>query len=202
LARLLMARHGNTEGNSELRFWGQTDIALSTAGVRQAERLAHRLATEPIDAAYTSNLSRAVRTAEIIASRHMLTISVCPELGEINFGQLEGLTFDEISKQHPEQAKMLSDRALPPRFPGGESLAQLNERVNTFLSRLPQHPADQTILIVAHSGVLRLLICNLMGIDLRHWRQIRIDLASLSILETYPRTAILTLLNDVSHLQL
>jgi len=202
LSRLLLVRHGNTEGNSALRFWGQTDIALSDDGVWQAERLAHRLSTEPIVAVYTSNLIRAVRTAEIIAGRHRLVINTCPELGEINFGQLEGLTFDEISRQYPEQAKMLAERALPTRFPGGESLAELNERVNAFINRLPEHSVGETILIVAHSGVLRLLLCNVLGIDLRHWRQLRIDLASLSILETYPPTAILTSLNDVSHLQL
>ncbi|GAH63159.1 unnamed protein product, partial [marine sediment metagenome] len=82
----------------------------------------------------------------------------------------------------------------------GESVAELINRVSKFLERLEKHAPEETILIVAHSAPLRLLICHLLGIELRHWRQIRLDLASLSILDTYPQGAILNSLNDISHL--
>lgn len=201
MSKLLLVRHGNTKGNSAKRFWGQTDVELSATGIRQAKRLRDRLATERIDAIYTSNLRRASVTAEIIASRHQLAVITCAELHEINFGKFEGLTFKEISQLHPELVKIWPTRGLDFKYPGGESIADLNNRVIKFLDRLKKHSPEETILIVAHNGILRLLICHLLGIEPWHWRQIRPDLASLSILETYPQGAILNSLNDVSHLR-
>jgi len=86
-------------------------------------------------------------------------------------------------------------------FPGGESLDQLNKRVITFLKQLANHKPQDTVVIVTHGGPIRLIICNLIGFEQKHWQQLRIDLASLSIVETYPQTAILSLLNDTSHLK-
>jgi len=193
-------RHGNTKLNSAERYWGRTDVELSATGIRQAQRLRDRLATQKIDAIYTSNLQRASVTAKIIATSHQVGIETCPELREINFGKIEGLTFKEISRLYPEVTRLWSTWSLALKYPGGESVTELNNRVSKFLERLEKHTPEETILIVAHSAPLRLLICHLLGIDMRHWRQIRLDLASLSILDTYPQGAILNLLNDVSHL--
>ena len=200
MAKLLLVRHGNTKLNSTERFWGQTDVELSAEGIRQAEQLRDRLTTQKIDTVYASNLSRAMVTAQIIASRHQAKIITRDELGEINFGDVEGLTFNEISQLHPELAESMANWSVHPGFPGGETIDELNERVNKFLPELKKHPPEETVLIVAHSGILRLMICNLLVIEQEHWRQLRINLASLSILETYPRGAILSLLNDISHL--
>lgn len=200
MSRLLLVRHGNTKGNSAERFWGQTDVALSDNGAWQAGRLAERLAGERINSIYASELSRASATAEIIASRHRVKVITCPELLEINFGKVEGLTFNEISERYPELVEAWPNRDLAFRFPGGESIGELNGRVMKFYGRLKRHAPDDTVLVVAHSGVLRLLICHLLQIDMWHWRQLRTDLASLSIVETHSRGATLNLLNDTSHL--
>jgi broad specificity phosphatase PhoE len=87
------------------------------------------------------------------------------------------------------------------KYPGGESVAEFNSRVSQFVGRLKKHAPQETILIVAHSGSLRSLMCHLLGIDQERRWQFRLDLASLTILETYPAGAILNLLNDVSHLR-
>ncbi|MCH8864386.1 MAG: alpha-ribazole phosphatase [Chloroflexi bacterium] len=201
MSRLLLVRHGNTRKNSAERFWGHTDVALSTDGVKQAEQLRHRLESEKIDFAYASDLCRASLTAEIIAGPHRLEVVICTELHEINFGKVEGLNFKEISQQYPALAADWSTRDLNFRFPEGESIGDLNRRVSQFLNRLEKHAPEDTLLIVAHSGVLRLLVCQLLEIAPQHWRQIRTDLASLTIVETYPQGAILNLLNDTSHLK-
>jgi alpha-ribazole phosphatase len=193
-------RHGDTELNSAERYWGRSDVKLSAAGIRQAERLRDRLAVEKINAVYSSNLERALVTAEIIASSHQLAVITCAELREVNFGQLEGLNFSEISRLYPEVAKLWAERSTKLKYPGGESLVEFNTRVSKFLSRLDKHTVGETILIVAHAGVLRTLVCQLLGIDPQRRWQIRLDLASLSILETHQQGAILSLLNDVSHL--
>ena len=201
MSNLFLVRHGNTKLNSAERFWGQTDVELSEEGTRQAEQLRDRLATEKIDVIYTSNLKRASVTAEIIASRQQANIITCDELREINFGKFEGLKFEEINERYPESIELWTNWDLSIKFPDGESVEELNNRVSKFLKRLEKHTEEETILIVAHSAPLRLLICHLLKIGPQHWRQLRLELASLSIMQTYPQGAILNRLNDVSHLE-
>jgi len=174
---------------------------MNDAGQRQVERLRQRLAGEKIDAVYSSDLKRALVTAEVISSRPRADLTACPELREINYGDCEGLTFKEIGRLYPELAELITKFSLKLRFPGGEGFKEFIARVTAFVGRLNKHTPEQTALIVSHSGPLRVLICHLMGIDQSHWPQIRIDNASLSIVETYPQVAIVSLLNDTSHLR-
>ena len=200
MSTLLLVRHGQTKLNDSKRFWGKTDIELSDEGIKQAEKLRDYLATYKINVVYASNLSRARITAEIIASRHKLKINTCEELAEINFGLAEGLAFEEIQRLHPELSQELMNGESRIKFPGGESLDEVNSRVQKFVNRLKEHKPEETLLIVAHFGTLRLAVCNLLGIRMEHWRQLQTDLASLSIVETHPHGAVLRLLNGVSHL--
>lgn len=200
MARLLLVRHGETTGNSAERFWGRTDVALSETGLQQAERLRERLAGEKIDAVYASDRVRAMKTAEIITTGRGPAVTPCPELREIDFGLIEGLTFDEINRQYPEIAGAWFHPDISLRFPDGESFTDLNNRVARFVPRLAGHAQAETVLVVAHSGVLRLLFCKILGIEAGHWRRFRLDLASLSILNTYDKIAILNLWNDIAHL--
>jgi alpha-ribazole phosphatase len=201
LTRLLFARHGNTTRNSAERFWGRTDVELSEEGIKQSEGLRDRLATEKVTAVYCSQLRRARETAEIVAAAHHLPTTVCEELLEIDFGQAEGLTFNEIVQRFPEVMKAWPTRDLNFSYPGGESMGEMNSRVSRFPARLQKHALDDTVLIVAHAGVIRLLLCHLLKLEPFHWRHFRTDLASLSIIDGYPQTVILSLLNDVCHLR-
>ena len=199
MSRLLLVRHGITEFNSSRRFMGYSDIELSATGYRQVERLRDRLVDDKIDAVYSSDLRRALVTAEVISSEHKMDIVTCPELREVNYGNVEGLTFEEIRRLYPEVAESVANFSLRLEFPGGEGFLEFIERTSKFLDRLNSHTPSETVLIVSHSGPLRVLVCHLLGIDQSHWRQIRLDNASLSIVETYPQRVILSLLNGVSH---
>jgi alpha-ribazole phosphatase len=201
LSRLLLVRHGDTERNSAQRYWGRTDVKLSPAGISQAERLRDRLTEESLNAVYASDLIRASVTAEIIASRHDVTITTCPELREIDFGEIEGLTFDEARQRYPEVVRRWVEQSPKLKYPAGDSIAEFSNRVIGFVPRLAKHTEQETVLIVAHSGVLRTLVCHLLGIETRHRWQLRLDLASLSVVETYSPNAILCSLNDVNHLR-
>lgn len=198
--KILLVRHGITDLHTGDRFWGRTDMPLSRAGIRQAEQLHDRLAAEKLDAVYASPLRRASRTAEIIAAGHNITVTSRDDLSECDFGEVEGLTFDEIQVRYPALAEELRLRKTG-AFPGGETIEQLNDRVLSFLKTLEIHRPEQTLLVVAHGGPVRLLICNLLGLGPEHWVQFRVDYASLSIVETYPGMNILDLFNDVSHLK-
>ncbi len=194
-------RHGVTEYNSTRRFAGYSDVEMSAAGYRQVERLRDNLKDEKIDAVYSSDLRRALATAEVIAAGREVNIVACSELREVNYGDAEGLTFDEISRRYPELAESIADFDLQLEFPGGEHFTGFIERTCHFLDRLHKHEPSETVLIVSHSGPLRALVCHLLGIDQSHWRQIRIDNASLSIMETYPNRVIISLLNGTAHLR-
>ena len=201
MARVLLARHGETDLNSARMFVGHNDVELSPLGRRQVERLRDRLAEEKIDVVYSSDLRRALMTAETIASRHRVEVIICPELREINYGKVDGVTFDDISRLYPDVAEMCVEWSLRLKFPGGESVAGLRKRLALFLGRLKEHAPEQTVLVVAHGGPLRIMICSLLGIHVCHWRQVQIDLASLSMVEQYPDVALIRLLNDTSHLK-
>jgi alpha-ribazole phosphatase len=197
--KILLVRHGFV-GLQEERFLGRTDLPLNKVGIKQAEQLRDRLASENLDVIYTSPLLRASATAEIVASGHKAAVIPSDDLSECNFGEIEGMTFTEIEQQYPALARELRVRKTG-AFPGGETLEQLNERVKIFLKRIEKHKPEETVLVVAHGGPLRLIICNLLELGLGHWVQMRVDHASLSIIEMYPGMNILSLLNDTSHLK-
>jgi len=201
MSRFILVRHGKTKLHKASRFWGKTDVELSDTGIRQAEQLRDCLAKEKINAVYTSQLSRARRTAEIIAARQGVKVQVCSDLNECNFGFVEGMTFTEIQKQYPELAEALRSSDNAAKFAGGESISELDERVQNFLPHLKQHKEKETVLIVAHGGTLLLLICHLLEIDISNWRKLRLDLASRTIIDTSDNGAIMSKLNDTSHLK-
>jgi len=200
LSRLLLVRHGTTEFNATRRFLGHSDIELSEDGYRQAEKLRDYLARERIDSVYSSDLKRAMVTAEVICQEHEVDIAACPELRECDYGECDGLTFGEIGTHYPEVAKRCINFTLELEFPGGEGFRDFFERIGRFIERLENHLPDESVLVVAHDGVLKALMCILLGIDGNHWWQLRVDTASLSIMEHSPRGARLARLNDTSHL--
>ena len=196
--RLLLARHGETDYNRQWRYQGRTDLGLNQAGRRQAGRLRWRLYREPIYVVYTSNFKRAVDTAGIIARGRGLRVVPCENLAEIDFGKFEGLTYAEIVKSYPDWKP--SDCNFTAY--GGESLEQLAQRIRAFENGLSSdNPADADILIIAHSGSLRVLLCALLGIDIENWLRFRLAPASLTVVEDFGQEPVLTLLNDVSHLK-
>ena len=199
MSRLLLVRHGKIK-EGDRRYHGHSQVGLSPEGIVQAEKLRDRLAGEKIDAIYSSDLDRARLTAEIIASVHLVGVVVCQELRELDFGEIEGMTFEEVEKRYPETARLWSGEDLDVGAPGGENLRQLASRVQRFMGRLQRHSPEETILIVAHGGPLRALLCTLLGIELERLWQLRLDPASVSLVETYPEGAIICFLNDTSHL--
>lgn len=205
MARLILVRHGETEWNRQMRYQGQTDIELNETGIWQAERAADRIASEKIDAIYSSDLKRARETARIIASKHGMRqmVKETPLLREMNFGDYEGLTFDQLDEKYRlifSASPTWRSRGPQERAPNGESIADLAARIDRFRDQLSQHNPEETILIAAHGGALQVLICQLLEIGLDHWWQIRLSGASISIVETYPQGISIFLLNGVSHL--
>lgn len=201
MTRLLLVRHGVTDHNTNHRFAGYSDVDLSERGVEQVQKLGERLAGEKIDAVYSSDLKRAVATARAAVNSHDLEIDLRPELREMNYGLAEGMTFGELEKAYPDIAESIVHFNTGICFPEGETFMGFVSRSCGFLEMVQEHGRDETVLIVSHGGVLKVLVCDLLGIDHIHWPQIRFDNASLSIIDTYGERVILSLLNDTSHLR-
>jgi len=181
---------------------GYIDIELNTDGYEQTEKLSERLVEEKIDIIYSSDLKRCLETAKAIAHGREMDIVTCPELREVSYGKVEGLTYQEIKEQYPELAESIATFNIGTmQFPGGESFEEFIERTVGFLDRIDLEKKAETVLIVSHGGPLKVLALRLLGIDMGHWRQFRFDNASLSIIDTYPQGVILSLLNDTSHLK-
>lgn len=201
MTKIILVRHGQTHWNVEMKYQGQTDIELTEKGLQQARMVADRLASEPVSAVYSSDLSRAFVTAKIIAQKHDLSVIAMPELREISFGDWEGLTYTNINSGWPQIMEKLFTCPNEVIIPGGESFHQLKERASQALKKIYISHPDQTVVVVSHGGTIRTLICMALNINLNYVWNIRQDNTAVSILEYFDNRIILSLLNDTSHLR-
>lgn len=202
MVRVILLRHGETEWNRDLRYQGKTDIELSPQGKEQAGLLAERLAHQKVHAIYSSDLKRAWATAAAISAYHGLEVVAEPRLREMDFGVWEGLTHAEIQGRFPEEMVRWEDNPLVEAPPGGESFGQVVARGKEALNEIIRRHQGATVLIVAHSGSLQALLCAALGINPPARGRFRLDPASISELLLHDEGAVLTLLNDTSHLKL
>lgn len=151
---VLAVRHGETAWNRESRIQGHLDIPLSPLGLAQAQRLAQALAGEPLDAIYASDLGRARQTAAAVAERVGLPVQEDAGLRERGFGCFEGLSWSEIESRWPEQAQRWKRRDPEFGAEGGERLRDFYARAVGAVERLAQAHPGQTLLVVAHGGVM------------------------------------------------
>ena len=201
MTRLLLVRHGDTDFNQHRRFMGYSDIELSPLGIQQVEKLQLYLAGEKIQAVFASDLQRTMKTAAVLTAGRNLIVTPCPELRETNYGECEGLSFGEIDEKYPEVAAKCVNFSLDLDFPGGEDFRTFITRTRTFLKRLKNQPPENTVLIVSHNGPLKVLICHFLGLQMKYWHRLNLDIASLSIVRYNPPNAVLTRLNDTSYLR-
>lgn len=199
--RLLLIRHGATTLSAEDRFAGATDVDLSEEGRRQAKHLGARLAEEKLTAVYASPMKRTRDTAAAIATPHALEVQSVDGLREIDHGHWEGLTRKEVETRFaPEYAQWEQDPfTFAPE--GGESgLLVVARALPALRDIIVRHP-DATVAVVSHKATIRLMMCMLLGIDARGYRD-RLDQAPacLNVLDCKgPTRARLMLYNDTSH---
>ncbi len=200
--KLFLVRHGQTDWNLAQRFQGQSDIPLNEGGRKQAAALAGRLLNQSIDVVYSSDLIRAVETAKIICkSGWQSGLRQDPRLREVNFGDWEGLTYNEIKEKYSSELNAWESAVYKNAPPNGETLEQLEIRAQSALNDIRESCKDKMVLIVAHGGVLQTLICLALNLSPAMYWQFHLSPASLSEIAFYPAGAIVNLLNDTSHLK-
>lgn len=156
-------RHGQTDWNLIKKFQGHTDIPLNAEGLRQAAALAPLFEGVPIEAVVSSDLSRAAKTAEILAAHHKLPVQLDRRLREAHFGSVEGLTRDEVVQRLGadswERWMSMAPEHMDFRFPGGESKRQFLARIQDFLAEYAsKNPQTRTLALSTHGAVMRRLI--------------------------------------------
>ena len=164
MTRLLLVRHAEAEHTTRGRCYGSLDVGLSADGHRQAAALAAALRPEPVTAVVASPRRRALDTARPIAAAHGLEVEVVPELRELDFGELEGRTYDEIAASLPELYAAWMTRPTEVSFPGGESYADLRERALGAVAALRGRLEAGTAVVVAHGGVVRAVVADVLGL--------------------------------------
>jgi probable phosphoglycerate mutase len=201
--RLVLVRHGETEHNRGGLTLGRADVALNERGHLQARALAASFVQVP-EAIYCSPLSRTRETAAAIALATGRDVIVDPDLIEMDVGEMEHLDRDELRARYPEFLRAwLSDDAGDARMPGGETLAEVQDRSWATIERMRKGHVDaaREIVAVTHNFVILTAVCRALGLPLSSFRRIRHDVAARTVIEIGDSGAVVVALNDRSHLR-
>ncbi|MBV8123372.1 MAG: histidine phosphatase family protein [Burkholderiaceae bacterium] len=201
VTQVLCVRHGETDWNKATRIQGQLDIPLSAVGFAQARALADALEHEALHAVYASDLARAMATALTVSERKDLPLLLDTGLRERHFGDFQGLTWLEIEQQFPQASERW--RRRDPLFAalGGENLQQFYARCVSAVEAIARQHLGQTILVVAHGGVLDCLYRAAMRLPLEAPRTWMLGNAVINRLIYTPQGFGLVGWNDGAHLE-
>jgi broad specificity phosphatase PhoE len=174
--QIVLLRHGATDWNLQGRCQGSSDRRLNEVGVRQAEQIATQLSNETIHAIYSSSLERARQTAQLVSRPHHLPVIIEEDVRELDHGELEGLTFNEIKEKFSEFLVGWRTEPAELQVPGGERLADVAQRAWHALTRIAQrHRFNDTVVVVSHNFPILGIVCRLTGTDLNNYRSFHLD---------------------------
>ncbi len=165
---LWFIRHGEPHPDVRGRCYGRLDVGLSDEGRRQMAQVAARLAGVPLAAIYASPRKRTIESAEALAARHACGIQVLDALREIDFGDFEGMTYDAIARDHAELYRQWMETPTEVQFPNGESYSIMRVRVARALDELLARHAGESIALVTHGGVNRIILAGALSIPPDH----------------------------------
>lgn len=157
MTTLYVVRHGESEANRKNCLAGNLNVPLTATGREQARRVADFLRGIPLDAVYSSDLSRAMETAQAIAALQGLSVMCEPGLREINGGVWEGMTYPEIRLKYPKEYRIWSDDIGLSRCPGGESAIEVQVRAKATIEAIVQRHPNSRLCLVTHGLVTRVM---------------------------------------------
>lgn len=195
--RIIMVRHGETTGESRIRYHGATDVPLSPLGEEQMRRAGAALAQERFDAVLSSRLHRTRRGAELVAQCAPRPVGA---FDEVDFGRWEGWTREEIRARDPENFRRWQAQPETFVYPGGDCRQAFERRVVAGLGALLADPPGEHVLLVAHRGVIAVILAELLGLTPAARRALAIDLGSIHIVERRGALWQAQLLNGIDHL--
>lgn len=201
MVKLILIRHGQTVWNKLGKYQGQADIELSELGKEQAAQLGANYPFEKPVAIYSSDLKRACDTADEIAKHFDMKNKPVQGFREIKFGQWEGLTYNEIHEGWPEEHRKLFSSPDSVTCPGGEGFCQVQARAVKQIEEILKEHNDGNVVIVAHGGVIRTILCYALGMPLANMWHIRQDNTAVNVVAVYEENMVVELMNSTSHLK-
>ena len=198
-ATLLLVRHGQTSSNLNGFYMGRSPEDLTDLGYTQARLLSSRLAGLPLAAVYSSPLKRACATAAVIAEPHRLKLRIRNELTEIDVGQWQGRHVTDIAAGWPELWRKWQEDPTVMTMPGGESLADVAARAIRAFQDIVRDYEGKIVVIVAHEGVLKVLVAHLLEAPYSIYRRFEMANASLTVVKVINDRYRLASLNDTAH---
>lgn len=193
--KILLARHASTGREYQGRFIGATDLPLAASGPAEVARLAQALAPFSPAATLCSPLLRARQTVELLAGHAEIgPVQLDRDLREIDFGRWERLSFAEIAQGDSELVRRWAAWSEDFAFPEGEAVGGFLARTGAAAARLAARP-EESILVVAHGGVVRALLCHLLKLEPRHYLLFDVKPARLATIDLFPEGGVLTGLN-------
>jgi broad specificity phosphatase PhoE len=200
MAKLVLARHGETAWNVERIFRGRSEVELDDVGVRQAELLGKYLSSLKLDAIYSSPVRRALDTANIVARYQRIDVQVAHGLSDLDFGEWQSLPEQEVRRRYPDLLNEWHNSPHKVRIPGGESLEDVRKRaVEVVNNALPKYQGN--VLLVSHRVVIKVLVCSFLGLDNSHFWNIGQDVGGITIFSHADGRFVLTRHNDTCHLR-
>jgi broad specificity phosphatase PhoE len=200
MAKLILARHGETVWNVEKIYRGRTDVNLDEVGIKQAELLGKYLSNWELEAIYSSPLKRALDTANIVARYQKIGVHVAEGLVDFDYGEWQSLPEEEAKRLYPTLHNEWHNNPHKVKMPGGESLEDVRKRAVAIVNDvLPKYQGS--ILLVSHRVVNKVLICSLLGLDNSHFWNINLDVGGITIFNYVDGRFVLTRHNDTSHLK-
>jgi broad specificity phosphatase PhoE len=199
---LYLLRHGETESSRTGGYCGRLDMELSPQGHQMAEDFAQSYKAHPFAGVYVSPLRRTRATAEPLCRSAGLDMRLCEGLRELDYGEWEGKSPEEVNRDHhADYLRWLADAGWNAPT-GGERGIDVGLRAMAVIEEIWREHADGDVLIVSHKATIRILLCQLLGIDIGRYRdRIHASVASLSLVEMREHGPLLTLLGDRSHLR-
>ena len=202
MTEIIIIRHGETEWNQTGRFQGHSDVPLSETGRAQAEALGRNLALDHVDAIYASDLIRAMETAAPLAARFSLTVTPDPLLRELNFGAWEGRSFSDVNAENPNAMKQFYNDPEYADIPDSEPFPDFQKRVAGRVREIAAEQRGKRVVIVSHGASIRILLTDILAMPIRSiWHISQLNTAVNKIRFEDDGFAVVTLMNDTSHLQ-
>jgi broad specificity phosphatase PhoE len=198
--RLVFVRHASSTWNDERRIQGQLDPPLSEKGREQARRLGARFRDTPVDAFYSSDLTRARETADAIAAEIGRQPQYLAELREVALGEWEGLQREEIVARYPEEWNRWSEHPSWDIVPGGEGTDAFERRVGTAIEGLIRRHPSGRVLVVTHGGVIQVALLRVVGRSSNGLFPFTIENTSVTVLQGAPDRLVVGRVNDTCHL--
>jgi len=201
MTRIILVRHGQTEWNRVERFRGRADVPLDNTGMAQADATGRRIATGwQVSAVYCSPLSRAVKTAEAIAGHFGLVVQPYPGLVDIDYGLWQGLTPAEVQRQWPELIEAWYKAPQTVQIPQGETLEHLRARGLASVNELVTHHPGQTLVLVAHTAIIRAILLGVLGLGNERFWRLHQDTCAINVFDADAGDFTMISLNDTCHL--